>query len=854
MAVSDYKKFKISLNPDSNKLQGLRTGDIVRRQYYDGSDIIYTLMCVLDYGESNIIVEEPVLDENGEPLIDENNEIVKEEITRVQPWFIGALLDGDEPKPGEILDFVRITSLFNTDRSGALYLTASDTDSPFMDVIDGIGKDCSLCWPESIADYQTISDPQTQYCIYGDPQSKEYLKYEGDRNRVCHLVKGSGTLWLKQNFYEYINEFKTVNQLSSKNQIIVSYWSKSNKSGKISVTVGYEDNSRIDGVTQQNVETEWTYNVHVITIENSGRHLRSMTMDFSSLSQGQDIYIADLNVILLSSLANYGDASQIRVGRLSGIIDPVFGKLEGYGSYLQKLYASSSAHISGTLTAGDENGFAATFYAGKIHKNAFVNSLEIEELNKLYPYDISKDGIFNPTGIGNVYKSSKPIKLRAQSGDWIFGNLDKKNKIGQRYCFSFWVYTTTACKLFISQDSQIIGTTYIDVEESLGWQRQHVVFEIQEPENFDLIFTVTPSFEDIEGINGTHIFYFTAPQLEEGNRVTQYQPTDGVLNYCEDYGAWFSRGGIGGTIQNPLLRLNADGNGAIASRSDSFRLNQDGSGHLANGNIKWDKDGDVEFGEDVKVNWGNFSDDAKDHIKSKSVSIEGIDMFSITNYEGSQSIYFPVSITLTANETNIDSEVKDRHWFVLRSGKYEEISDNNFISSDRLQITIDPENKLVWDDDLLYTNLKYSVICDGVEYSDTFTIKKINVEGYKVIITSVNGELMKNGICSTILTAHVYYNGHLIPDEEAKARFDFLWHKYKLPDQEYEISRWWEQDNIVNNAVIDRTNNIIILNYNLTGSDFFVCEIKNKSHSFPCGFPILFKSDKFTQFPHIFKS
>lgn len=67
---------------------------------------------------------------------------------------------------------------------------------------------------------------------------------------------------------------------------------------------------------------------------------------------------------LLSS-ANFGDASKIRVGKLNGITDPVFGQLEGYGGYLQKLFASKSAHISGTLTAGDENGFAATFYAGK---------------------------------------------------------------------------------------------------------------------------------------------------------------------------------------------------------------------------------------------------------------------------------------------------------------------------------------------------------------------------------------------------------------------------------------------------------------------------------------------------------
>ena len=43
----------------------------------------------------------------------------------------------------------------------------------------------------------------------------------------------------------------------------------------------------------------------------------------------------------------------------------------------RNFFASKSAHISGTLTAGDENGFAATFYAGKIHRNVFVNSLDV---------------------------------------------------------------------------------------------------------------------------------------------------------------------------------------------------------------------------------------------------------------------------------------------------------------------------------------------------------------------------------------------------------------------------------------------------------------------------------------------
>lgn len=153
MAVFPYRKFKISLAPNSSKLQGLRVGDIVRRQYFDnqlernddgsysGKNVgtIYSLMCVLEVGIDLI----PQFDSENNPIYD--NQGVQLEFQ--QPWFIGALLDGAVPKDGELLDFVRITSLYDTNRSGALYLTASDDMAPFMDVIDGIGHDASLCWP-----------------------------------------------------------------------------------------------------------------------------------------------------------------------------------------------------------------------------------------------------------------------------------------------------------------------------------------------------------------------------------------------------------------------------------------------------------------------------------------------------------------------------------------------------------------------------------------------------------------------------------------------------------------------------------------------------------------------------------
>jgi len=50
MSIPKTRKFKISLKPESakgqpdgkgGKTQGLKTGDIVRRQYFDGKNVIY---------------------------------------------------------------------------------------------------------------------------------------------------------------------------------------------------------------------------------------------------------------------------------------------------------------------------------------------------------------------------------------------------------------------------------------------------------------------------------------------------------------------------------------------------------------------------------------------------------------------------------------------------------------------------------------------------------------------------------------------------------------------------------------------------------------------------------------------
>ena len=96
--MSEYicPKYKIRIDPDSHKTQGLQAGDIVRRQYVARDRSIYSLMAVLESGVDVISGKE-------------------------SPYFVGALLEGDEPSSGELLDFVRLTNLYGYRQSGAVH-------------------------------------------------------------------------------------------------------------------------------------------------------------------------------------------------------------------------------------------------------------------------------------------------------------------------------------------------------------------------------------------------------------------------------------------------------------------------------------------------------------------------------------------------------------------------------------------------------------------------------------------------------------------------------------------------------------------------------------------------------------
>lgn len=215
MSVFRYPTYKIRIAPDSQKTQGLQAGDIIRRQYAERERTVYSLMCVT---------------ETGTELVGDKD----------APYFIGALLDGDEPQGGELLDFVRITNLFDTARSGALYLTASDSDSPYMDVIDGMATERSLCYPVMDGGMAGVPD-KSRYAVYGSMLQTEYLDADSEATRVVRIIRnaepaGNASFGLMLTLEEPVGYPE---------RLLVSFKVRSSKtSGSVPIRFGYTNRER----------------------------------------------------------------------------------------------------------------------------------------------------------------------------------------------------------------------------------------------------------------------------------------------------------------------------------------------------------------------------------------------------------------------------------------------------------------------------------------------------------------------------------------------------------------------------------------------------------------------------------
>lgn len=707
MALYDYPKFKIRIAPDSKKHQGLRTGDVVRRQYTDGEITRYSLMVVLDTG-TDIVAGPDGTDLNS-------------------PYFIGALLEGDEPRDGELLDFVRMTSLTDQARSGAMYLTASDADSPYMDAIDGLGSEYSLCHPCLAGEYGFTGENFV---------TPSYKDCEDGVSHIFRLTKNS----MSNDPMDAMGFCQSIASVPEHPaRLIVSYKIRSSKPCS-DVRVSFQTKDYCEQEAGQDIDTdvEWQYRLFAVTIDYPADVPREFLIDFKYTDYDENDWweIAELNIVRQSDLSNFSAAMKVRVGRITGVADPLFGVLEGYGAYFQNLYATKNVNVAGTLTAGDEQGFASTFYVGRIHKNCFVNSLEPKFTTLVIP------GVgYPPAGIGKFFQL--PIgtsTLECQSEEWTFDHQ------GQQYCFSFWAHATHKHTISIEQGGNVVGNVDIGTE----WRRHHLVLKIvsvaEEPLRIDMTASQT--------------FFFASPQLEAGMKPTLYQPTDNVLTETDEYGAWLSRGGIGGTIQNPLLKLEADG--SIRSANGSFVINADGTGYFAGGKLRWTKDAINLQG--ITLRWEDFDEDSQQELRPKSVSISGSNAFHYA--DALIPVVQPETITLVATEQNFTAE--SRRWEYLASaGEWKDARGRD------TTLLLQPDFH-GWEEREVLT-LRYVASYKDKEYSASFTVAKLydGESAYSVYITTDKGTVLQNGIGEIALTAHVMRGADEVTEQIPEDRF--LW-------------------------------------------------------------------------------
>ena len=289
--------------------------------------------------------------------------------------------------------------------------------------------------------------------------------------------------------------------------------------------------------------------------------------------------------------------------------------------------------------------------------------------------------------------------------------------------------------------------------------------------------------------------------------------------------------------------MNADGQGSIEARSNSFKIKQDGSGYLANKGIVWDKDGNVTFGPNVHLNWGNLGDDTKHNIENKSVRLTGGDTFAVMGSSDAGVLYSPDFVKLNIEETGMNQVASGRKWYYLSDTGLQEITSG--LNDVKTSLTIYPTDPYWGQKDSSLT-IKVVDTYLGKEYTDTITIRKYLMDGYTVEVTSSKGDTFKNGRVDTILTAQVYYQGEPVSEDFVNEHFTYIWRKYQLPDLENEVADWWIKEEVsdadhTHTVIQDRHAKILTITGQISGSEAYVCEILTKNgNCFPYDFPIIF--------------
>lgn len=167
---SDATTWKIGVDTDNgNRYTPFQAGDIIKAQRWTGKNIKSTILVV--------------------DSVDTTDEYVN---------CLKSLQIGSDPVLGD--DFVRIGSTTNADRRGALYMTASDSGNPFLDVVNGLSTAAgSFTTKARLGKLDGITDADAGL---NGSQSNYYGLYSDNVHLKGHIYSKSGNIggWSLDNY------------------------------------------------------------------------------------------------------------------------------------------------------------------------------------------------------------------------------------------------------------------------------------------------------------------------------------------------------------------------------------------------------------------------------------------------------------------------------------------------------------------------------------------------------------------------------------------------------------------------------------------------------------------------------
>lgn len=257
-------------------------------------------------------------------------------------------------------------------------------------------------------------------------------------------------------------------------------------------------------------------------------------------------------------------APKVRLGKLSGITDSIFGVLQGHGLYSQNVYLSGNAQIAGTLGVALGSKVGNTFFAGKLYTNILRAASEKFASGNGWS-DPGSSGITITDGYDDSGTASCPAPTGSVSR-WVqsAGTNKYRYSVGtagtgiqcqtRTFTFSVWARGASGGEdlaLQIARWTDWAGIASGTFQLTTSWARYTVTGTANGTNPTYLVYAVINQNE-----NST--FYLWGAQLEISATASTYQYKDSTevteaMASSSGFGMWATVGGFGGTMQSPAV-------------------------------------------------------------------------------------------------------------------------------------------------------------------------------------------------------------------------------------------------------------------------------------------------------------